>query len=484
MRELLGNTIKRRLEIVEELSRKGNWVTSIDLSDQLSVSLRTIASDIKYINETGASLFRIETSKKNGIRLIPHRNKQISDGLKLVYQESEAFHFIDHIFFQPDKSCDFWADTFFYSDSTSYRLTNNIAAAFKEFNVSLHLSPCYLYGEKEEQVRQFYSHYFSEAYDQQSWPYPLDRKAVYCLTDELYKATGLYYDDLLSAKAVHIVSVSLIRYQQGFYCHPIDESGSSQNISGKLADVPAILEQFKTLNMPLTPHFFDDFFTSIYFLKAIWQPWTDLAALEQELDGFVTAIAHDFALPIDHKSRQNTCSILAQMYFKYHHFPKVDYVLFDRYAANVLGLEKVFPNYVKRTREQLKKLEGQTQIPWYSEFEDKVLYWLLITWKHLPLLLAERQKTVKFIVLNHLGHGHGHLVASLIEKRFPTKSQTSVYSDPALFNNPSRFATIGDYDYIVTTSMAPHFPPEKTIVTEPIPTPQDWHHIQKTINPH
>lgn len=478
MRDLLGNTTKRRLEIIEELNRQGTWVTSLDLSKQLSVSLRTIASDIKYINEKGRDYFWIETSKKSGIRLIPYRHKQLSDGYKLFYQASEAFHFIEHIFYQPDKSSDFRASHFYYSDSTSYRLTNSIASSCNSFNLSLNLNPCYLHSENEEQVRQFYSHYFSEAYDQAAWPYPLDQDVVYNLTHELYKLSGLYYDDFILLKGIHLVAVSLIRYQQGFLCQHTDVPSE---IIARLKNNPTISSHLNQLGMPSTSEFLADFFYSIYFLKATWQPTTDLTDLYDQLDTFITVISTAFGITIDETSRQDTLSVLAHIYFKFNHFPKEDYILFDRYAANTHALEKVYPNYIATLGSHLLTLEETMAIPWHSQFKDKVFYWLLITWKDLPSLLMKKQHTVKLVILNHLGGGHGHMLASLIASYFPNQTHIRVYSDTSYFNTPCQFATLKDYDYIIATSMPDHFQKERTIVTEPIPTERDWQQLKRII---
>lgn len=99
MRPLLDIPTQRRLNILEQLNEADTWVSSNQLATLNNASLRTIHNDINFLKETYTPYLTIETSKKNGVRLLFHSCSHLKMVYQDIYKQSDAFSLIESVFF-------------------------------------------------------------------------------------------------------------------------------------------------------------------------------------------------------------------------------------------------------------------------------------------------------------------------------------------------------------------------------------------------
>lgn len=470
MRKLLDKTTQRRLAILEDLNDRTVWVSSKELAKLKNVTLRTIASDINYLKEKGESFFELETSTKNGVKLNINPNIRLADGYSVILQKSECFQFIEHLFFEPHFSVDNWSEKLFISESTLYRITHQVKQVLAKNDITLNLRPCYLHAKSEEHVRQFYAHYFSEAYTFHEWPYPLDKKLIYQLATEIYHLSGLYSDEYILSRCAHLLAVSLLRYQQGFYITDTITDKITEEVYEKLDKHPLFYSLLEQLGFTVSKHFLLDFIHSIYFLKSIWFEKHLHLDLEKQLNEFINILTYRLGVSITEESRTRTISCLANLHFKFKQYPNNEYIIFDLYKHSRKGLVTTYQPYVSIVETALKSLEESSQIPWYSEYADKVLYWLMIIWQSLPTALGEQQPVIKLLLFNHSGQAHAELLQEMIQSTFPKRTDITIFTGSTLFMEDADLSSIKNHDLVISTFSSSLFPREKTLVIEPVLT--------------
>ncbi|QIL46348.1 HTH domain-containing protein [Vagococcus coleopterorum] len=482
MRDLLDTTTKRRLAILEELNLRAGWISSNELAEHNNASLRTISNDINYLKEQGAKYFQIEISKKNGVRLNTFVNSQIAHVYSLVMRQSETFNFIEKILFNANTPIEEWAEKLFISDSSIYRIANQMKDSFSEYEIELNQRPCYLKSTHENYVRHFYTHYFAETYGVHNWPYDLDKKIIVQLSEEVYKMSGLYSDEFLLSQCSHLIAIGIIRYQQGFYYSADPQKKLPSDIMKRLYDNERFMELIYSLQLDNIDHFLNDFINNIYFLKANWLEPEKHQTIGNEINEYLNLLEIGLGVPIDEASRKHTVDALTILNYKYLDYPKSDFVLFDRYSFNIKALESSFPFFCKVVAKNLHNWENRTGFPWSTTFNNKVTYWTIITWQSLPTLLENKRPKASLLIFNDLGHAHAELLVEMINKNFMNKVETTIYPASTMFLEEADIEFVSQFDYFIANFYNDIFPKNKTIVIEPIPSDQDWAKLRHAIH--
>jgi len=165
MRELLDSATKRRLNILEQLNRAANWISSTELAQLNQASLRTINNDLNYLKQHWAAYFKIETSKKNGVRLVTPQSSHVQIVYNAVFQRSDSFSLLENIFFDPNRNLEDWEESMFISESSLYRIANQLADSLERYDLTIQKRPCQLTNHKELYVRYFYTTFFMNFMD-------------------------------------------------------------------------------------------------------------------------------------------------------------------------------------------------------------------------------------------------------------------------------------------------------------------------------
>ncbi|CAM3255509.1 helix-turn-helix domain-containing protein [Vagococcus fessus] len=483
MRNLLDTSTKRRLEIIEQLNLNSKWISSNDLAKKNNASLRTINSDIQYLKENAEDFFTIETSKKNGVRLKARPNSDISLIYNRVIKSSDAFNLLEKIFFNPNVLIENWDEEMFISESSLYRTAGQLSNSLKSFDITLQKRPCHLTNHNEENVRSFYTNYFSEVYGIHNWPFSLDRRLIVRLAEEFYTIFEHASDEFLIIQLTYLLAVSLERYKQGFLIELSDNQKISRSRYQKYINNSANLsDTLNEMGIEITDDLVNDLVNSVYFLKATWVTKIDENRLKKQFDELLNKIQYDLGIQLDEQSRADIHTILLLIQYKHTFFPYTDYILYDRYEFNSNAIKINYPAYNTTVTHHLKELEKVTGFPWHSKFNNKVLYWMMVKWNKLPTLLENKKKRVNIMIFSDLGLQHAELLTDMIEKNFNSKVNLTIYRGSTIFLEEVDPDEMNQYDFHITTFYHELFPPHKTIVVEAIPSDQDWGKIRNAIH--
>ncbi|MGX7212351.1 helix-turn-helix domain-containing protein [Enterococcus raffinosus] len=160
MRRLLKNTTQRRLAIIGVLRDLIGWQNPEMIADLLDCSMKTVISDVEAINDHWGEHVGVEYSRTNGFRLNDALHNKTRQLARNLMEESEAFTFLERIFFQPNEDMDYWIKELYISEATFYRMIKQIDKVLKEKGLVLERRPFRVNAKNERWVRVFMFNYF------------------------------------------------------------------------------------------------------------------------------------------------------------------------------------------------------------------------------------------------------------------------------------------------------------------------------------
>lgn len=486
MRRLLDTTTQRRLHIIEILNKHSDWISSNELANLNNASLRTINNDIQYLKEHWAPHLIIETSKKNGVRLSTNAASHIQMVYHYVLEQSELFQFLEKVFFLPNESIEYWEETLFTSESSLYRMIQQLNQSLDHYQMTLEKTPCHLNASDEIYLRYFFTIYFNEKYSIHHWPFKLNRTKLLYLAQHIYNHVYQHeyfeVDDVQIMNLAYILAVSLTRYLQGFKTGEQDNQYILERYRSIFLDKKELLHDILHQQVPVTDEMIDDLINSIYFLKKKRLSDGQLSAIVSQTEQFVTRLSEQLHIAIDERSRFDIQRILRFMYLKYMTFPFSNTILFNQYYFNAQSIRDSYPFYTSVMTSLLLEMEYEMDFPWCSELSDEILYWVMVKWERLPERLINNRKKVKVLVLSDHGVAHAILLRDLVYNNFGLKVELDVYKETTLFLESEQWEDFDDYDYIICNFYRDYFPEDKVIVVNVIPSDQDWRKMRHAID--
>lgn len=484
LRELLDSSTQRRLSILETLNEHGGWISSNELAKRNSASLRTINSDVNYLKDHWYPHLLIETSKKNGIRLQTQPSSHVGLVYNYIMKHSEAFQFLEEVFFNPTLSIERWGEKLFISESSLYRITNQMARSLGRYGLTLLKKPCNISGDNEAYVRFFYANYFFEKCGMMEWPFAIEKKLVFNYVKQVLTDRNIFTND--ESKIMYfcyLVSVSLVRISQNFLLTtdtlPEDDCSTKQEIleqNNYLDPMLAVYAIGKNESVMKDLSFFS------FFYEGIWDSDEEKHIVEQEIHTLIKSVRDAFDIKLTHLDLYTIETNLAYLYTHRKVYPFADFILFDKFLYNGKAIRHNYPDLAHVVYQSLKKIQKNTKFPWYSDYRDEVLYLLMTKWQDMPNILDNRKEKARLLVLSDLGIDHERLLVKLIKKNFDSKIHISSYTNSVIFLDETSETDFQHYDILVTTFIANTLPEEKIVVVDDIPSDQDWGNLRKAIN--
>jgi len=486
MRNLLDTTTQRRLHIIEILNKRSDWISSNELAKLNNASLRTINNDIQYLKENWAPHLIIETSKKNGVRLSTTAASHIQMVYHYVLEQSELFQFLEKVFFTPNESIEYWEEELYTSESSLYRMIQQLNLSLDEYHMSLEKTPCHLNAGNEIYLRYFFTIYFNEKYSIHHWPFQLDRTKLLYLAqhiyDHVYQHEYFEVDDVQIMNLAYILAISLTRYLQGFHTDEYENQYILERYRYIFLDKKDLIGDVLFQKTEVTDDMIDDLINSIYFLKKKKLSEQELKEIVLCTEQFVTHLSEDLHIAIDERSRFDIQRILRFMYLKYLTFPYPTVILFNQYYYNAKSIRNSYPFYTSVMTSLLSKMEKTMNFPWYSVLGDEILYWVMVKWERLPERLINNRKKVKILVISDHGVAHATLLRDLIYNNFGLKVELDVYKETTLFLESEQWEDFESYDYFICNFYRDYLPEDKVIVVNVIPSDQDWRKMRQGID--
>lgn len=245
MRELLDASSQRIIKILEVLAGHEGWITLSDLASAVDASERTIAGDISTLKKQWGSKLSIESSKKNGVRLLNQNAASIGLVFTDLFNQSVALCWIKELLFYPNKAMDFYEKKLFASRSTLIRLLPKINSflSSRGMKIQCQNNKYQFLGEDEQYLRDFSASFLLELYglNLQDYDITIDLKAIQDLLLSALKKNldppklaWAIKDDISITYQIMFYLVSLVREEQGYAIHsdyPVENEIDMKNLT-------------------------------------------------------------------------------------------------------------------------------------------------------------------------------------------------------------------------------------------------------------
>lgn len=483
MRELLDSATKRRLEVLEQLNERGTWINSHELATTNDASLRTINNDVHYLKDHWFPFLLIETSKKNGVRLTTPPSSHARIVYTSIIKDSEAFQFLERIFFEPNRNLENWVDELYISESSLYRIANQLTHSLNKFGMDLAKRPCQVISQDEKYIRYFYTTYFIEVYGIHDWPFNLNRTLILNLVHQVFAPLDPQIDDVQIIYLAYVLAISLTRQSQGQYTDlsQIDDIAPAHRelLTPYMKELKEIAEPLEMAKSDINV---DDLISCMILYRSSDEAIKEQTEVYQQLCSFTTTISDIFSVHLSDFDQAQISNIMLQLYLHRKAFPFNNHILFDQYLYNATTIKNNYPTLTTVVYHSLTELEKTSGFPWASTYFNEILYWLLIKWKELPSSLEIRKAKVKILVLSDLGRDHAEMLVTLVENNFGPKVIITPYQESILFLDSQATKKLTEYDYYISTFYTELLPADKLIVVDAIPSDQNWGYVRRAIN--
>lgn len=485
MRELLDTPTQRRLHILEQLNEVSDWISSNELAKENNASLRTINNDVSYLKENWYPYLLIETSKKNGVRL----NTQPSSHIEVVYsyvlKNSEAFRLLEAVFFDTKLSIEKWGERLFISESSLYRITNDISASLLKYGLKLEKKPCRVVGEDEFFARFFYTNFFTESYKITDWPFPSDKKTTVEFVKNILSRFVEDIDENNVLLISYLLNVSLVRQSQGFYIEGYSKEYFNQPLYDSIAKNKINLSNIsKDYSLIVNDKMIYDLMFSLFYHLINWDSEEENLFISKSIRNFIKSIRIDFDLTLTNKLSNRIEDNLKHIYLAHKVYPFHSHTIFDKNFYNATAIKELYPMMSMVIEHGLKKLEKETDFPWYTDYYNRILCMIMIKWTDLPELLENKKRKVKILVMSNVSNDHADFVAKMVRNNFGSKTIVEPYDQSIIFLEDVPKSHFEPYDFILSTFDTNILPEDKLVVIDDIPSDSDWGMVRKAINQH
>ncbi|MGX7205375.1 helix-turn-helix domain-containing protein [Enterococcus pingfangensis] len=419
MRRLLKNTTQRRLAIIGVLRDLIGWQNPEMIADLLDCSTKTVLSDVEAINQFWGEHVGIEYSRTNGLRLndaLHNKTRQLAGNLM---NESEAFTFLERLFFQPNEDADYWINELYISEATFYRMIKQLDKVLGEKGLILERRPFRITAPNERWVRTFYVQLFLEKYGLNDWPFDLERRKIIAFISSANRSFAIFYNDRETLESSYLLAVIIVRSSQGFILSEGERLVLDQAVIAKILSLRSVADQIvQDSKYIVTEYWYYEVANSLfctYFITKLEPSCQETARL---LANFLKEIELVYETVLPKEQRRNILQKLLQIQAAYQVCPYPRSILFDSAAYFSRNAKLQYPHFTKYVHQLLLSMERGTGDPWFSQFYFSVLTILFKEWKGLAHSLDIHSAKVKIFVVSDSGEGHAAMLAELIRSRF------------------------------------------------------------------
>ncbi|MFK4566883.1 helix-turn-helix domain-containing protein [Enterococcus sp. UD-01] len=482
MERILSPAMHRRVLLLNILNGTNGWFTSDYLAETINCSRKTVMLDCQYIEDRWEEHLSIETSRKNGIRLITSPHRSIHEIYVEIIQESNAFALLESVFFQPKEPAVYWEEKLFLSNSSLYRLSNLISSALKDRNIEMNRSPYYIYGNDERQIRYFFAFYFLEVYGIREWPFQVDKEKVFTLTNKINQDFNLQLNDSQMMQLAYLIIITMRRERQGFFIQPTSYAANKlvQTVSEQKSYYEDILEIVEPLNVVMADHWYEDFCYSVFWWKYGWDNEQERRNVIHQANQLIRTISEALSLEIAETSRKSIVRLMEYTYTRHKMFPHKHFMVYDRYLYSSGAVKNNFVVFAAVVSKALGKLEEKTKFPWKTMYADELLHEIAIRWKDLNRLSEKLRHQVSILVLSDLGQEHAQLLGSVLKENFQNKIKVSFQESHYFEKNVSPIDQ--SFDLYVSNFTVDGVDKNISMIVEDIPSFKNLTDLRKFIN--
>lgn len=435
MRSLLSSVNIRQLRMVEYLNRCRNGAGIDTLTEVLDCSERLIREDITDINKNTGCL-TIE-SEKGYIYMQYDRHKNIDSVIQYMFENTSGFQILELIFNNENLMTADLAKLCDVSPSTIYRTVNKINEVLDEqYGITVIQNPYHLAGEERE-IRNFYTHFFTEKYLAYPWPFPaLDEMKFEAFFQDLLKSpvSNFTFSEFRFIKIS--AAISYIRYING---HNVNFDGMQLNdyFISKINNM--------TPSKKLNHESFLQTEINIFFVRQLFHPFV--------VDGFYISykdmIDGSSVNPVTRKSSNLICEFIARLTEEFHLVPPNDekltlalhnisylgqsvnhrtYIIRQHSTGLLETTKELNPEFYRRTVEEVEKYMLEVWGASDSAAVNNAVYTLIASWNNLYHELQKRKKPVTVLICSVIGNFQAEMIKELVKYEFNDKLAIDIYN--------------------------------------------------------
>lgn len=448
MRRLLKNTTQRRLAIIGVLRDLIGWQNPEMIGDLLDCSMKTILSDVEAINEYWGEHVGVEYSRTNGLRLNETLHNKTRQLARNLMEESDAFIFLERIFFQPNEDMDYWIKELYISEATFYRMIKQIDKVLVEKGLVLERRPFRITAKKERWVRAFYVQLFLEKYGLNEWPFDIEREKMIKFIEIVSENFDIAYNDREILESSYLLASIIIRSSQGFTLSENEKLLIDRQIIDQILILrPAADQIVENSNYIVIKDWYyevaNSLFCACFFTR--FEPSCQITL--SYLDSFLNDLEQAYNLSLPEEQRKKLLQKLLRIQASYQVYPYSQAILFDSAAYFSRNAKSQYPHFTKYVHQLLLHIERKSGDPWFSSFYFQVLMILFKEWDGLAHSLDLHSTKVKILVVSDSGESHAKMLAGLIQNRFYYRVVTDTYKGSSLdFKHDPRFKK---YDLVI-----------------------------------
>lgn len=439
MYDVLEANERRRLEVIEYLYSRDDWIPLRELAQKTGSSERILKQDMIRLREH-FSIEVLQTSHR-GIRLVFPPNQSIDDIYRSILKNNIAFNFIEKLFYDDTKTVFELADELFISSSTLFRIIKKLNVSLKKYYVQIQTHPCKMISENEDTIRYFYLNYFAECYSHLEWPHTAINQEIYeQLLLLLMKENNIIIDIADFNRLKLWTVIPFVRTQQGNYTE-ITSSNYSKMIPDFSKFQPAIAMIEKTLGISLNKKFLDQVFS--VFINNDYVLNYDSLLEDAQTNPFIEKkisvhrdllynLSNRLGIPIPNRNQ-----LIKEMYNITHFVFKSksghclpSFILFDQKKFFIQSIEELFPDFIKEAIGTLKRYEKKMDLTYNESAQYEILYTLIIHWEHLIPELYKRKEKVHLLIVSSFDLEHAKMIQNLLHHYFKEEISTEIYENP------------------------------------------------------
>lgn len=481
METILSNTMRRRFYLLHALHSASGWSTIEDLMVPTNASRKTVIADLHYLEDHWPEYITIDYQKKLGFRMIQSKDYSIHDIYRYILKDSSAFKLLEAIFFQPNRTAEYWKNEFHLSSATLYRLAQRIQKVLNLRGMDLNKTPYRIEGKNERQIQIFFKRFFWEAYGIHEWPFEFDQKAVYQFVEKLNQDFQWNHGDVDRVDLAYAIAVTIVRSEQNYLMVKVPR------MTARHRKLIALMEKYKPdmeriiapLGYKLHEKWKEDFIITVFWWEFAWDNVGESLRLQKIGYAFIDQVVTNFGFTIDEESRERIHAAFIKTYMRHKIYPYPRYIFYNRtwYSSHILT--RYYPFFGQAMEKLLNELENKTDCPWYSMYFDHMITVMAFYWKDFFFQFDSLRKIVKIAVYSDLGPYHADSLANYLKTVFGNKIETKVLPNSLYYLKNYQMI---EADLYVANYTLEKIPDDKLFVVEDVPSYKNLTDLQQGID--
>ncbi|WP_439443734.1 helix-turn-helix domain-containing protein [Listeria aquatica] len=205
-------SLQRQAIILNTLFESNTALSMNELSQQLDVSVRTIANDLEYLTDILPLKVKINIDKYRLVKLDSLNSYEFYEFLTTVVKISPLYKILDSIFDNELYNIEDWADLLFVSEKTLQRYLIKLREILEIYELKLSLKPIDIIG-KEENIRLFFYAFYASGNLHLRSPGTLEKEITEKLSELLVEHVELIRTQ--KTRSLYWTMILYQRYKQG-----------------------------------------------------------------------------------------------------------------------------------------------------------------------------------------------------------------------------------------------------------------------------